>query len=106
MSDSGSPSKKTKKTAVTTVSDTHLGAEEEKVLRMRHGYALPSEIALDRPGVDNPETRAKLDQMERELFKKTGRLDELRREVGLEERPSVNDSAKAKIVDKLKNKLS
>ena len=46
--------------------------------------------------------RAKLDAMERELFKKTGRLDEIRREVGLEERPSADDNAKSKIVDRLK----
>ena len=103
MSDQRTSSKTA--TAVTTVTDAELSAEEEKVLRMRHGFAVPSELPLDRPGADNPETRARLDAMERELFKKSGRLDELRREVGLEERPATDDGAKSKIVDRLKDKL-
>ena len=60
--------KKSSTTAVrstnTKVKTRTLTAQEEKVVRMRYGATVPTDMALGRVGQDHPETRALLEAME------------------------------------------
>jgi len=78
-----------------------LDATEEKVVRMRRGITVPDDMPLPRIGQSNPATRAKLMELEKRAFERSGRLDELRRDVGLPS-TSTDGAKKAKIISKLK----
>lgn len=90
--------------AATTTVSAELLAREEKVLRMRHGYALPDDLPLEQIGQEHAETQAKLREIELRALQMSGRLDELRREVGLEAE-GVDADAKGRIIRGLAAKL-
>ena len=106
MTDRASP--KGNKTAVVTEtrtqSATGIDPVEERVVRMRHGFRAPDGMALEQVGQDNPELAAKLREIELRALEMSGRLDELRAEVGLEQAESDRD-VKSKIIDGLSSKL-
>lgn len=101
MTDRGSQSKGAK-TAVVTETRTQTGIEaaEEKVIRMHHGYSAPDDLRLEQVGQDNPDIAAKLREIELRALEMSGRLDELRAEVGLEN-DAADGSTKNKIIDRL-----
>lgn len=105
MTDRASPSKGGK-TAVVTETRTESGIEpaEEKVLRMRHGFRAPDDLELEQVGQDNPDVAAKLREIELRALEMSGRLDELRAEVGLDSE-APDSSVKGKIIDSLGQKL-
>ncbi|MCK6547499.1 hypothetical protein L6R52_16745 [Myxococcota bacterium] len=73
---------------------------EEKVVRMRRGIAAPDDLELGQVGQSHAKTRALLLEIEARAFERSGRLDELRREAGLE--PQATDGAtKDKIIANL-----
>jgi hypothetical protein len=77
-----------------------LDASEEKVVRMRRGITVPDDMPLGRIGQTHPATRAKLMELEKRAFERSGRLDELRRDVGLPA-TSTDSAKKQKIISKL-----
>ena len=87
-------------TQVTEV--VELTAEEEKVLTMRKGYRVRDEHPLGQVGQRWPDVAAKLRAIELRALEKSGRLEELRAEAGLEAAPT-DASAKSKIIDRLKH---
>jgi hypothetical protein len=80
--------------------DGAIDAAEEKVVRMRKGLAAPDDLELERVGQKFPATRAKLEEIEARALSRSGRLDELRKEVGL---PVARSDAatKEKIITRL-----
>ena len=105
MTDRASPSKGAKTAVVTeTRSTTGIDPAEEKVLRMRHGFRAPDDLELEQVGQDNPDVAAKLREIELRALEMSGRLDELRAEVGLDE-PESDPSVKGKIIDGLAARL-
>jgi hypothetical protein len=86
-------------------SEASLEATEEKVLRMRHGYRVPDDLALEQVGQQFADTAARLREIELRALSRSGRLDELRREVGIEPE-GVDGPTKRKIIDKLAGQLS
>lgn len=50
---------------------SRLSASEDKVLRMVHGLPAPRTLVLERVGQDNPETRARLLDIELELLRQS-----------------------------------
>jgi len=107
MTDRASP-RKGAKTAVVTETRTTTGIEpaEEKVVRMRHGFRAPDDLVLEQVGQDNPDVAAKLREIELRALEMSGRLDELRAEVGLEAGDEADPATKGKIIDKLSSKLA
>ena len=101
MTDRASP-RKGAKTAVVTQTRTKTGidAAEEKVVRMRRGFAVSDDFALSQVGQDNPDLAAKLREIELRALEMSGRMDELRAEVGLEA-PDTDLDKKQKIIDRL-----
>lgn len=89
------------KAAVVTETKESVDALEEKVLRMRHGYPVADDAPLSRVGQDNPDLAAQLMAIELRALERSGRLAELRREVGLDEN---GQDTKQKIIDKLGEK--
>ena len=104
MTDRATP-RKGAKTAVRTQTRTKTGidATEEKVVRMRRGYPVSDDFALSQVGQDNPEVAAKLREIELRALEMSGRLDELRAEVGLES-PRTDADKKQKIIQRLSNR--
>ncbi len=104
MTDRASQSKGTK-TAVVTETRTKSGIEasEEKVVRMHHGYQAPDDLKLEQVGQDNPDIAARLREIELRAFEMSGRMDELRAEVGLDS-DTPDGSTKGKIIDRLSAK--
>src|SRR5687768_9036015 len=95
------------KTAVTTSKRTAsreqsgaLDPVEEKVVRMRRGVRAPEDMPLERVGQHHPATRAKLQEIEERAMRQSGRLDELRREVGLPV-ATTDTQKKKKIIERL-----
>lgn len=80
--------------------DQMLSAEEEKAVRMSQGVRAPDDLQLEWLGQGHPDTLAKLREMERMAFEQSGRIDELRREVGVEASEPRNET-RDKIVSKL-----
>ncbi len=70
---------------------------EEKALRMRQGLGDSEDIELETVGQGHPATQAKLREIELRALKMSGRLKELRSEVGLE----ASRDKKTKIVREL-----
>ena len=105
MTDRGTPSKGAK-TAVVTQTRTTTGIDpaEEKVVRMRHGFVAPDDLELEQVGQDNPDVAAKLREIELRALEMSGRLDELRAEVGLEHAEGDQET-RDKIIDRLSEKL-
>lgn len=101
MTDRTSP-RTSAKTAVVTETRTQTGieAEEEQVVRMRHGFQAPDDLVLEQVGQANPDVAAKLREIELRALEMSGRLDELRAEVGLDEE-TVDGATKQKIIDRL-----
>jgi hypothetical protein len=67
---------------------------------MRRGITAPDDMPLERVGQAHPATRAKLLELEERAFERSGRLDELRRDVGLPA-TSTDGAKKKKIIEKL-----
>lgn len=95
---------KGQKARVRTETKETLPATEEKVVRMRHGYALADHEPLSRVGQDRPDVAQKLLEMEMRALEKSGRLAKLRQEAGVE--PTTGAAAKQKIIDGLKAKAT
>lgn len=73
---------------------------------MTRGAAAPDDLELEWQGEGFPDTLAQLRAIEARAFERSGRIDELRREVGIEdedEAPAA-PTTKDKIVSKLKDK--
>ena len=72
---------------------------------MHRGMKAPDALELEWMGENHPDTLAKLRAIEAMAFEQSGRIDELRREVGVEAAaPSTTDrGAHDKIVAKLKS---
>ncbi len=101
MTDRASQSKGAKTAVVTeTRTQTKIGADEEKVVRMRQGYMAPDNLELEQVGQGSPDIAAQLREIELRALEMSGRLDELRAEVGLEN-PAADSSTKNKIIDQL-----
>ena len=81
-----------------------LDASEERIIRMRNGLPLPDSMPLGRKGEGFPDVLAQLRAMEEEAFAATGRIDDLRREIGVEVGEGDDASTKGKIVASLKGK--
>lgn len=107
MTDRASPTKAAK-TAVVTETRTSTGIEpaEERALRMRHGFGVSDDFELEQVGQDNPDVAAKLREIELRALEMSGRLDELRAEVGLEADEDGDPDVKGKIIDKLSAQLA
>ncbi len=90
--------KKAGRTAVVTTT-APLGETEEKVLRMRHGSRVPDDMPLMQKAAGMPDVMAQLKAMEERAFRMSGRLDELRAELGVEE--EARSTAKSKIIAQL-----
>jgi hypothetical protein len=101
MTDRATP-RKGAKTAVVTETRTQTGidATEEKVVRMRRGFPVSDDFKLSQVGQGNPDLAAKLREIELRALEMSGRLDELRAEVGLES-PSTDAATKQKIISRL-----
>jgi hypothetical protein len=93
---------KGQKAGVRTESGESMSAFEEKVVRMRQGYALPDGEKLGRVGQDRPDIAKQLLEMEQRAFEKSGRLAKLRQEAAGE--TGEGAVAKAKIIAGLKEK--
>ena len=107
MTDRTSQRKGAKTTVVTETSAEGIDAAEEKVVRMRHGFRAPDDLELEQVGQDNPDIAARLREIELRALEMSGRMDELRAEVGLEdEDAAVDASTKDKIVSRLSDKLT
>lgn len=101
MTDRASPRKGAKTAVITqTRKKTGIDAAEEKVVRMRRGLAVSDDFALSQVGQDNPDLAAKLREIELRALEMSGRMDELRAEVGLEA-PDTDLDKKKKIIDRL-----
>ncbi|NJK89148.1 MAG: hypothetical protein HC923_06895 [Myxococcales bacterium] len=88
------------RTGKRTVTRTKLGAselsaEEERTIRMRHGWTLPSDVPLGRKSEGNRELEQRLLEMEQRAFEASGRLEELRARARAEE---ARESKRDKIV--------
>lgn len=106
MTDRASQSKGAKTAVVTeTRTQTKIDGEEDKVVRMRQGYAAPDSLELEQRGQGNPDVAAQLRGIELRALEMSGRLDELRAEVGLEN-PPADASIKSKIIEQLAAKGS
>ena len=95
---------KGQKAGVRTETGESLPAFEEKVVRMRQGYALPDGEKLGRVGQDRPDVAKQLLEMEMRAFEKSGRLAKLRQEAGVE--GAEGAASKAKIIAGLKSKTT
>ena len=107
MTDRTSRQKGAKTTTVTKTRDAAgIEATEEKVVRMRHGFRAPDDLELAQVGQDNPDIAARLREIELRALEMSGRMDELRAEVGLEDEDAdVDVATKDKIVSRLSKKL-
>ena len=76
-----------------------LDPQEDKVIRMQRGFTAPDGMQLEWEGQDSPDVMAQLRALEERAFVESGRIDELRREAGVED---TKDTTKDKIVSKLK----
>ena len=91
-----------KKPVTTTRNDeATLDPEEERTVRMRHGYHLPDDVPLGSKAAGNAELEAQLREMERKAFEQSGRLAQMKAEADAEEKA---EAKKAKIVSGLKKK--
>lgn len=81
---------------------TRITATEEKILRMRRGWPAPDTLSLESVAGDNPDIAARLREIELEAYRQSGRIDELRRDVGLEARPASDVRTREKIIDRLR----
>lgn len=108
MTDRTSQRKGAKTTVVTEETrSAGIDAAEEKVVRMRHGFGAPDDLVLEQVGQDNPDIAARLREIELRALEMSGRMDELRAEVGLEDEDAAVDvPTKDKIVSRLSEKLS
>lgn len=95
-------SRSTKAGVTTTKRGEVLEALEEKVVRMRRGLAAPGDLKLDRVGQSHPATRSKLQEIEARALERSGRLDALRTDAGIEGQ-SADRRTKAKIINRLKS---
>jgi DNA-directed RNA polymerase sigma subunit (sigma70/sigma32) len=87
---------------VATETTSALEPVEEKVIRMRHGLPAPDRMALERVGEAHPETQRALREIELRALERSGRLAELRDELGLESvdpSPGVKDKIISRIRD-------
>ncbi len=82
----------------TTVRKGTLTAEEERVLRARHGVGVSKDEPLGRVGQDHPEARARISEFELEAFRAMGHL------YGLGKTQAQPSKAKDKIVRALRRK--
>lgn len=107
MTDRTSTGSKAKQNVgVTTETRTKVDAVEEKVVRMRHGFPVPDDLELEQKGQGHEDVRQQLLAIERMAFEKSGRLEELRREAGLDDDPEADPDTKKKIVAGLQQKMS
>lgn len=81
--------------------DPTLDPEEERVVRMRHGYRRPDDAPLPQKAEGDPELQAKLREIERQAFEASGRAEKMKEEAEAEAKA---DAKKQKIVDRLKKK--
>ena len=102
MSDRSSSKGDATRVGAGTKTVTRIAAAEEKVLRMRHGWMAPDTLKLEPVAGDDPELAARLREIELKAYRKSGRLDELRRDVGLEERPESDVETREKIIERLR----
>ena len=110
MADEGAPKAAGQPRArtVETVEDSTtvgLDEEQEQVVRMRYGFALPDNEPLPTKAEGHSELMEKLRAIEREAFEKSGRFAEMAKEAGvdLDDPARVEGQAvKRKIIDRLK----
>lgn len=102
MADRSSPTSDPKLAGTQTKTVTRIGPEEEKVLRMLHGLPAPDRLELESVAGDDPDLAARLREIELEAYRKAERVDALRREVGLEDRPESDIKTRSKIIDRLR----
>lgn len=72
---------------------------------MQRGLSVPEDMPLGRVGQDHPATRAKLQEIERRAFERSGRLDALRKEAGLPV-ATASVATKQKIISRLAKKTT
>jgi hypothetical protein len=82
----------------TAVRKDTLTAEEERILRTRHGVGLAANEPLGRVGQDHPEARARISELELEAFRVMGHI------YGLGKAQAQPSKAKDKIVRALRRK--
>ncbi|MFO0724899.1 MAG: hypothetical protein U1E65_14055 [Myxococcota bacterium] len=93
------------KTATVEAKSSELSAPEERALRMRFGLEVGPSQRLGSKAEGRPDVMAKLLEIERRAFVKSGRIDELRRQAGVEVAAPAS-AKKDKIVGKLKVKAA
>ena len=91
------------KTTVVERETRDLDPVEENVARMRNGLAGSDDLVLTQKGAGNADVMAKLRAIELRAFEESGRLDELRQEVGLAP-TNIERDRKQKIVGGLRAK--
>ncbi len=82
----------------TAVRKDALDAEEERILRMRHGVGVDRGEPLGRVGQEHPEARARISELELAAFKAMGHI------YGLGQAQAKPSKAKEKIVRALRRK--
>ncbi|MHB1844434.1 MAG: hypothetical protein ACYCWW_06305 [Deltaproteobacteria bacterium] len=75
-----------------------LTAEEERVLRLRHGAGAPKDAPLERVGQAHPEARARLAEIELRAFQAMGQI------YGLGQATAKPSKSKEKIIRALRRK--
>ena len=102
---SSAAAQKGRATAATTTVAPELDVQEEKVVRMRHGFALPAHLPLPQKAEGRPDVAAQLRAIELRAFELSGRYAELAAEAEAdleEEGGSEATAVKQKIIDRLK----
>lgn len=90
---------------VVTTTDTELTAEEERLLRARHGLPVPEDAPLPQKGDGLPESvRAQLRRIEEQAFARAGRREALLAETDAElDELDQLDARRHKIIDRLRS---
>jgi hypothetical protein len=91
-------SKTGRQPARTKAESATIQAEEDRVVRMRHGLRFPADRPLPDKAGGSADILAQLKAIELAAFEKSGRLEELRREAEAEDEA---EAQKDKIVDAL-----
>ncbi len=87
------------KSVRTAVRKGTLTAEEERVLRARHGVGVAKDELLGRVGQNHPDARARISELELEAFRAMGHI------YGLGKTQAQPSKAKDKIVRALRRKV-
>ena len=111
MTDRSAPGPQKSPTAGRTATRTvqtrsSLDAEQEKVIRMRHGFAVPDDLRLAQKSDGLPDhVLQELRAIEQRAFEASGRYAEMAAEAGVDlaaPEPDTRPGVKKKIIDRLK----